>query len=113
MTTTQPAVSGEGEGMNVEQIRRGNASGMLDAIRSVLQNLEEDADSLDAGRACRALPNEWDGNEDPRGAMYAAADLLDMAGADWAVVGDGGWLHDMAATLRVKAASVVILDGDR
>ena len=99
--------------MTTDKIRRDNAAGMLEAIRSVLQNIEEDADSLDAGRACRALPNEWDGTEDPRGAMYAAADLLDLAGADWAAVARGGaWLHTMAERLRAKAGGLVIMGRD-
>ena len=91
-----------------EALRRDHAPEMLGAIRDVLANIAEDADNLDADRMFRAVGDRML-TEDPRGAMLAAADLLDLAGADWPVVGRdrrfADTLHNMAATLRARCGA--------
>jgi len=88
-----------------DAMRRDHADEMLGAIRDVLANIAEDAESLDADRMYRAVDDKML-TEDPRGAMLAAADMLDLAGADWPVVGRdrrfADTLHNMAATLRAR-----------
>ena len=91
-----------------EALRRDHADEMIGAIRDVLANIAEDAESLDADRMYRAVGDKML-TEDPRGAMLAAADLLDLAGADWPVVGRdkrfSDTLHNMAATLRARCSA--------
>jgi hypothetical protein len=89
--------------MACDLIRARHGGLMLHALRSVLLNIGEDAGRPDADRAAGAIRGEWPG-EDPRGAMLAAADLLDLAGADLPVFGlAGGWAHDLARELRRRA----------
>jgi hypothetical protein len=84
-------------------IRREHAEAMLTAIGDVLHNIAEDADcdeAADAEDILNGASDPWVG-EDPRGALFVAADLLDLAGAD--LGSGGGWAHDLARELRRRA----------